>query len=178
MKVEKISFFSWLKHKLASLFYSKRSEFTLQKIMVIVAAANALLQVALGRIHNQAAYRVSSTVSIYTFIMQIALILTAVSLMRIGEKKRYYVYSGILFAVSIASGCFYIYLLMNDVYYQTALAGGYALEDCLKIMYAIEDSITFEIIALALIVVEIGLLIAEICIKRRRIHGLSHQGRD
>lgn len=85
---------NWLKHKLSSLIYTNKKGFTLQKILVLLAVLNALLQVAFGNIHNQAAYKVSSTVAIYTFINQIALILTAVSLMRVNEKKRYFIFFG------------------------------------------------------------------------------------
>ncbi|MDE7095017.1 MAG: hypothetical protein K2O23_00860, partial [Anaeroplasmataceae bacterium] len=72
----------------------------------------------------------------------------------------------------------YIVIMQGDVYYQTALSGGYSYEDAIKIVYAIDDSINFVIFALVLTFLEVGLFIAEIIIKRRRLHGLSNQGRD
>lgn len=169
---------NWLKHKLSSLIYTNKKGFTLQKILVLLAVMNALLQVAFGNIHNQAAYKVSSTVAIYTFINQIALILTAVSLMRVNEKKRYFIFSGILFTLSIALMILYIVLMRGDIYYQTALNGGYSYEDAIKIVYAIDDSIYFIIFALILVAVEIALFVGEIIIRRRRANGLSNQRRD
>lgn len=166
-----------LKHKLSSLIYNKNG-FTLQKIIVLLAMVNALTQVAFGRIHNEAAYKVSSTVAIFTFINQIALILMAVSFMRIHEKKKYYVFSILLFIITTTTMIVYIVTMQGDIYYQTALNGGYAYEDAIKIVYAIDDSVNFVIFALVLGFIEMGLFIAEIIIKRRRKHGLSNQGRD
>lgn len=168
-----------LKHKLSSLIYNKDG-FTLQKIIVLLAMINALSQVALGRIHNEAAYKVSSTVAIFTFINQIALILMAVSLMRLKEKKKYFIFSILLFFVTTALMISYIIIMQNDIYYQTALSGGYSYEDAIKIVYAIDDSITLIIVALVLGFIEMGLFVAEIIIqiKRRKAHGLSDQGRD
>ncbi len=169
---------SWIKHKLSSLVYTSKQGFTLQKILVLVAVLNALTQVAFGRIHNEAAYKVSSTVAIFTFINQIALILTAVSLMRVNEKKKYFFFSIILFITSIVLMILYIILMKGDVYYQTALSGGYAYEDAIKIVYAIDDSIYFSIFALVLVFIEIILFISEIIIRRRRANGLSNQRGD
>lgn len=169
---------SILKHKLTSLFYTNKSGFTLQKIIVILAMINALSQVAFGRIHNEAAYKVSSTVAIFTFINQIALILTAVSLMRLNEKKKYYIFSVLLFLLTTTLMVVYIILMQGDIYYQTALNGGYSYEDAIKIVYAIDDSVNFIIFALVLGCIEMGLFVAEIILKRRHAHGLSDQGRD
>ena len=170
-------FGSILKHKLSSFIYNKDG-FTVQKIMVLLAMINALSQVAFGRIHNEAAYKVSSTVAIFTFINQIALILTAVSLMRLKEKKKYFIFSILLFAITTATMITYIVIMQGDIYYQTALSGGYSYEDAIKIVYAIDDSINFIIFALVLTFLEVGLFVAEFIIKRRRLHGLSNQGRD
>lgn len=167
----------WLKHNLSSLVYNNKIGFTLQKIIVILALVNVVLQVALGRIHNQAAYNVSSTVSIYTFIMQICLILAMVSLIRINEKKKYYFYSAILLVVSSAVIILYIILMHNDIYYQTAISGGYSYEDAIKIVYAIDDSVNLMISALILNIIEAGLFVAELIIRRRRAYGLSKEGR-
>ncbi|MDE7263727.1 MAG: hypothetical protein K2N64_03610 [Anaeroplasmataceae bacterium] len=166
-----------LKHKVSSIIYNKDG-FTLQKIMVILAMVNALSQVAFGRIHNEAAYKVSSTVAIFTFINQIALILMAVSLMRIHEKKKYYVFSILLFLISTITMIVYIVTMQGDIYYQTALNGGYSYEDAIKIVYAIDDSVNFVIFAIVMGCIEMGLFIAEIVIRRRRKHGLSNKGRD
>lgn len=168
----------WLKHNLSSLIYSNKSGFTLQKIMVLLALINMVLQIALGRIHNQAAYNVSSTVSIYTFIMQIGLILAMVSLMRINEKKRYYIYSALLLILSSAVIILYVVLMHNDIYYQTAISGGYSYEDAIKIVYAIDDSVNLQIFALVLNCIETGLFVAELIIRRRRAYGLSKEGRN
>ncbi|MDE5715337.1 MAG: hypothetical protein K2I42_04315 [Anaeroplasmataceae bacterium] len=166
-----------LKHKFSSIIYNKDG-FTLQKIMVLLAIINALTQVAFGRIHNEAAYKVSSTVAIFTFINQIALILMAVSLMRIHEKKKYYIFSVLLFLITTTTMIVYILLMHGDIYYQTALNGGYSYEDAVKIVYAIDDSVNFVILALVLGFIEMGLFVAEIIIKRRRAHGLSNKRRD
>lgn len=168
----------WLKHKMSSLVYNNKTGFTLQKIIVLLAVVNVVLQIALGRIHNQAAYNVSSTVSIYTFIMQICLILAAVSLMRINEKKRYYIYSVLLLALSSAVIILYVVLLHNDIYYQTAISGGYSYEDAVKIVYAIDDSVNLQLSALVLNIAEVGLFIAELIIRRRKANGLSKEGRN
>ena len=167
---------SVLKHKVSSLFYTSKSGFTLQKIMVILAMINALTQVAFGRIHNEAAYKVSSTVAIFTFINQIALVLTAVSLMRLNEKRKYYIFSVLLFLLTTTIMIVYIVLMHSDIYYQTALNGGYSYEDSIKIVYAIDDSVNFIILALVFGFIEIGMFIAEIIIRRREAHGLSNQG--
>ena len=103
---------SVLKHKVSSLFYTSKSGFTLQKLMVILAMINALTQVAFGRIHNEAAYKVSSTVAIFTFINQIALVLTAVSLMRLNEKRKYYIFSVLLFLLTTTIMIVYIVLIV------------------------------------------------------------------
>lgn len=168
---------SVLKHKFSTIIYNKEG-FTLQKIMVFLAMVNALCQVAFGRIHNEAAYKVSSTVAIFTFINQIGLILVAVSLMRLKEKRKYSIFSVILFIITIATMITYIVLMQGDIYYQTALNGGYSYEDAIKIVYAIDDSINFIIFALVLSFLEIGLFIAEIVIRRRRANGHTNQGRD
>lgn len=169
---------SILKHKVTSLFYTSKSGFTLQKIMVILAMVNALTQVAFGRIHNEAAYKVSSTVAIFTFINQIALILTAVSLMRLNEKKKYYIFSVLLFLLTTTLMITYIILMHGDIFYQTALNGGYSYEDAIKIVYAIDDSVNFIILALVFGFIEIGLFIAEIILRRRYAHGHSNQRGD
>ncbi len=72
----------------------------------------------------------------------------------------------------------YIVLMRGDIYYQTALNGGYSYEDAIKIVYAIDDSIYFIIFALILVAVEIALFVGEIIIRRRRANGLSNQRRD
>lgn len=168
---------NWLKHNLSYLVYNNRVGFTLQKIMVLLAVINVVLQIALGRIHNQASYNVSSTVSIYTFIMQICLILAMVSLMRINERKKYYIYAIVLLLISSIVIVLYITIMHNDVYYLTALSGGYSYEDAIKIVYAIDDSVNLMISALVLNIIEVGLYIAEIVIRRRNNNGLSKEGR-
>lgn len=173
LKIKFAGFPAWVKYSLGKLVYNNKTGFTLQKIMVLLAGINVVLQIALGRIHNQAAYMVSSTVSIYTFITQISLILLTVSLMRINEKKRYYAYSVILFLLSSFTIILYIVLMRNDIYYQTALSGGYSYEDAIKIVYAIDDSVNLQLSAVILNGIEAGLFIAELIIRRRGKHGFS-----
>ncbi len=167
----------WLKHNLVSLVYNNKTGFTLQKIMVLLALINVILQIALGRIHNQAAYNVSSTVSIYTFIMQICLILTMVSLMRINEKKRYFIYASLLLIISSATIILYIILMHNDIYYQTAISGGYSYEDAIKIVYAIDDSVNLQLSALVINIIIFILFITELILRRRNAYGLSKKRR-
>lgn len=169
--------FTWLKHKLVGLVITNRGIFTFQRIIVILAMINALLQIALGRIHNQAAYNVSSTVSIYTFIMQICLLLAAVSFMRMNEKKKYILYSTILVIISTIVIIVYIVLMRTDVYYLTAINGGYSYEDAIRIVYSIDDSITLQVVAIIFNAIEMILFVIELINRRRIKNGLSSEGR-
>lgn len=161
--------------RLAPIVYIK-TEFTLQKIMIILAVIVTFVEIAFGRVHNLAAYKVASTVSIYTFMTQIFLILTAVSIMRLSEKKRYLILAYLLLALSLTTMIVYIVLMLNDVYYLNAINGQYPYVDAVKIIYSIEDSVNITIIAIIINVIIVLLLTVEFFIRRRRYHGLSSEG--
>lgn len=155
-----------IKRKFNNFFHSRDNQFTLTKLITLIAFLNAIIQLGLCNIHNNAVYKVYQTVAVYSFFFFIILLLSAVNAIRLKENKKYYIYSFIFLPIVITLGIIYITKCLTDVYYLQALSG--ALRNGTEIVWAIEDSCVLMSIGVVLALACLILTIIELFLENKK----------
>lgn len=117
----------------------KYEKLSYRKLIVYISILNVLLQTALIRTHNQAAYVVYSPVAIISFFYLISTLMNAMNAIRLSEKIESFIFNIVFQIISITMGSLYIVRILQDSNYLSALAG--QLSNSRRVVFAVQNSV-------------------------------------
>src|SRR5690554_280066 len=74
---------------------------TLKKVIIFAAVLNSVLQIALVRVHNQAAFMVHSVVAIVSFFYIITILMCVMNAFRLDERYQSYLMAIVAQVISL-----------------------------------------------------------------------------